>query len=241
MAKPRIGITTNLFLTEGGILAGTRRQYVSDAYIQAVLCAGGIPILLPVIADQEAIAEQAAMIDGLLLSGGGDVQPQLFAEEPVAQLGTVFPERDAQELELVKLAMTSAKPILGICRGCQLLNIALGGNIYQHLSPDEAYVQHDQRSPGHYAGHTVLLANGSKLAGLWGDTIMTNSFHHQAVKAPAPECRISARTKDGVVEAIEHETATFVVGVQWHPELMFDKHPAMLAVFTEFVNAANRK
>ena len=239
MARPLIGITTSQFLTEGGILAGTKRQFVSDAYIQAVICAGGVPVLLPIIADRAVIAEQIAAVDGLLLSGGGDIQPQLFGEEPVPELGTVIPERDMQELELVKLALASAKPVLGICRGCQLLNVALGGSINQHLA--EVKVQHDQQSPGYYAGHTVILENGSRLAELWGNMVITNSFHHQAIKAVAPGLRISARTKDGVIEAVEHETAAFAVGVQWHPELMMDKHPAMLDLFTAFVNTANRK
>ncbi|MBP2635978.1 MAG: glutamine amidotransferase [Firmicutes bacterium] len=241
MAKPRIGITANQFLTEGGILAGTKRQYVSDAYIRAILCAGGVPIVLPVIADQGTITEQADMVDGLLLSGGGDIQPQLFGEEPVCQLGRVLPERDRHELALVKTAVTAAKPILGICRGCQVLNIALGGSIYQHLSPEETNLQHDQQSPGYYAGHTVMLEEGSKLASLWGTVVMTNSFHHQAIKMAAPGLSITARTKDGIVEAVEHDTASFIVGVQWHPELMLDSQSTMLDLFTTFVKAANRK
>lgn len=239
MAKPLIGITASQFLTTGGIMAGTKRQFVSDAYIQAVLCAGGVPVLLPIIAEQAAIAEQIAAVDGLLLSGGGDIQPQLFGEEPKRELGTVLPERDMHELELVKLALASGKPVLGICRGCQLLNVALGGSIDQHLA--EAAVQHDQQSPGDYAGHTVILENDSRLAGLWGDTVMTNSFHHQAIKVAAPGLWITARAKDGVIEAVEHEAAPFAVGVQWHPELMIYKNPAMLALFTAFVNATNRK
>ncbi|WP_094603753.1 Putative glutamine amidotransferase [Sporomusa silvacetica DSM 10669] len=239
MAKPLIGITTSLFLTEGGIMNGTKRQFVSDAYIQAVLCAGGVPVLLPIIAEQAAIVEQIAAVDGLLLSGGGDIQPQIFGEEPMRGLGTVLPERDTHELELVKLALASGKPVLGICRGCQLLNVALGGSIDQHLT--EATVQHDQQSPGDYAGHTVILEHDSRLAGIWGDTVMTNSFHHQAIKAVAPGLWITARAKDGVIEAVEHETAPFAVGVQWHPELMIYKNPAMLALFTAFVNTANRK
>lgn len=241
MAKPRIGITMNQFVTESGILTGLKRQYVSDAYIQSVLRAGGVPVLLPIIEGKEAIKEQAAMIDGLLLSGGGDVQPQLFGEEPERQTGTVLPERDAHELALVKLAMVASKPILGICRGCQVLTIALGGSIYQHLSPELAVIQHEQQSLGSYAGHTVELADNSKLAKLWGNYVMTNSFHHQAVKVAASGFSITGRTKDGVIEAVEHETAPFVIGVQWHPELMVDNHPKMLQLFSAFVKAAKWK
>jgi len=239
VAKPLIGITTNQFLTEGGIMAGTKRQFVSDAYIQAVFSAGGVPVLLPIIVEQAVIVEQLAVVDGLLLSGGGDIQPQLFGEEPVRELGKVLPERDMHELELVRLALASGKPVLGICRGCQLLNVALGGSVTQHLA--EATLQHDQQSPGDYAGHNVVLEKGSRLAGLWGNTVMTNSFHHQAINKAAPGLRITARAKDGVVEAVEHETAAFGVGVQWHPELMITKYPAMLKLFTAFVNTAYRK
>lgn len=241
MVKPRIGITASQFLTEGGILAGTKRQYVSDAYVRAILWAGGVPVVLPIVDDQEAITAQADMVDGLVLSGGGDIQPQLFGEEPVCQMGKVLPERDKHELALVKITVTAAKPILGICRGCQLLNIALGGSIYQHLSPVETNLQHDQQSPGYYAGHTVMLEEGSKLASLWGTEVMTNSFHHQAIKLAAHGLSITARTKDGIIEAVEHDTAPFIVGVQWHPELMLDSHPNMLDLFTAFVKAASRK
>lgn len=241
MPKPLIGITANQFLTEGGIMAGTKRQYVSDAYVRAVLCAGGVPVLLPIITDQAAIEQQLAAVDGLLLSGGGDPQPQLFGEEPVPELGKVIPERDMHELLLIDLALKADKPVLGICRGCQLLTIALGGNIHQHLSADKASIQHDQNSPGDYAGHTVLLERGSKLAKILGEQVLTNSFHHQAVNDLGRGLRVSARAKDGVIEAIEHETADFVVGVQWHPELMIDKEPIMLELIKAFVAAANRK
>lgn len=241
MAKPLIGITASQFLTEGGILAGTKRQYVSDAYVQSVLLAGGVPVLLPILTDEAAIQGQLAAIDGLLLSGGGDIQPQLFGEEPVRELGTVVPERDKHELALTNLAVSAGKPVLGICRGCQLLNVALGGTIYQHLTAEQAAVQHDQRSPGDYAGHTVLLERDSQLAALFGNSVMTNSFHHQAIHAVAPGLRVSARAKDGVIEAVEHQTADFIIGVQWHPELMIYKHPDMLALFKAFVGAAMRK
>ena len=239
MAKPLIGITADLFLTEGGLLAGMKRQVVGDAYIQAILAAGGVPVLLPVIAVQTAIAGQLAAVDGLLLSGGGDIQPQLFGEEPVPELGTVLPERDTHELELVKLALASGRPILGICRGCQVLNVALGGSITQHLT--NPGLQHEQRSPGDYAGHTVLLEANSKLAGLWGEAILTNSFHHQVIGRLAPGLSVAGQSRDGVIEAVEYAAKPFVIGVQWHPELMLEKYPAMLALFAAFVGAVNWK
>ncbi len=241
MAKPLIGITVNQFLTQGGTLAGTKRQFVSDAYVQSVLRAGGVPILLPIITEQAVIEQQLQVLDGLLLTGGGDTQPQLFGEEPVRELGEVIPERDFQEILLAKMSLAAGKPMLGICRGCQILNIALGGTIYQHLTADEATVQHDQNSPGDYAGHTVVMEAGSKLAAILGLQVLTNSFHHQAVKGVAAELRVSARTQDGIIEAIEHVTADFAIGVQWHPELMIDKYPNMLNLFKEFVGVAERK
>ncbi|SCM78544.1 Glutamine amidotransferase type 1 [uncultured Sporomusa sp.] len=241
MRKPLIGITANQFVTEGGIMAGTKRQFVSDAYVRSILSAGGVPVLLPIITGQSAIEQQLAAMDGLLLTGGGDLQPQLFGEEPVPALGKVIPERDTHELLLVALALKADKPVLGICRGCQVLAIASGGTIYQHLSADEAAIQHDQNSPADYAGHTVLLEPGCKLATILGDKVMTNSFHHQAVKSAGRGLTVSARAKDGIIEAIEHETAAFAVGVQWHPELMIDSNPAMLALFEAFVSAAGRR
>jgi len=238
VGKAVIGITTNQFTTENGIMAGAKRQFVSDAYVQAVSAAGGVPLLLPIITSQAAIEQQLAVVDGLLLSGGGDAQPQLFNEEPAWELGRVIPERDSHELALVRRALAVSKPILAICRGCQMLNIALGGTIHQHLSAAEAFIQHDQQSPGDYAGHTITIEMGSKLASILGTSVLTNSFHHQAVKAVAPGLAVSARAKDGIVEAIEHRTAAFAVGVQWHPELLLAKQPGMIELFTAFVNAA---
>jgi putative glutamine amidotransferase len=241
VGKVLIGITTNQFLAEGGIMAGTKRQFVNDAYVQSVLAAGGVPILLPIINNQEAIEQQLVAIDGLMLSGGGDAQPQLFGEEPVCELGTVIPERDCHELELIRLSLAADKPVLGICRGCQMINIALGGTIFQHLFSSQSLIQHDQKSVGDYAGHTVIIDPGSKLAGIIGEETMTNSFHHQAINAAAPGLQVSAKAKDGVIEAIEHTTADFVIGVQWHPELMIQKYPVMLELFKRFVSAADRK
>lgn len=241
MPKPLIGITTNQFLTESGVMAGTKRQFANDAYVQSILCAGGVPVLLPIITDKAAIKRQLAAMDALLLSGGGDAQPQLFGEEPVRELGKVIPERDSHELLLVKQALKAGKPVLGICRGCQMLAIALGGTINQHLTAGEGAVQHDQNSPGDYAGHTVFVEPGSKLANILGEKIMTNSFHHQAIKDVASGLKVSARAKDGVIEAVEHQSADFVIGVQWHPELMIHRQPVMLDLFKAFVSAADRE
>ena len=238
MRKPIIGITANILITEGGALPGTEKAAVSNDYIKAIENAGGVPIVLPVVTDKELIRCQAELIDGLLLSGGYDADPLLFGEEPAEKLGYVYPERDYHEIELIKAAYNANRPILGICRGIQVINIAFGGTLYQDLAEIQGGIKHMQNAPKDVATHTVRVIANTILHTLFGDNIVTNSFHHQAVKDLGSDLIISAKTKDGVVEGIEMTGKHFVVAVQWHPEMMASSHLGMKSLFREFVAKA---
>lgn len=211
------------------------------SYVQAIENAGGLPVVLPPIENVEMIREYLEHIDGLLLTGGVDVDPLLFGYEPVPEMGRIDPYRDFFEMHLAKAALEKGMPILGICRGCQLLNIAAGGTVIQDIPSAlgrDKVIKHSQTAPRWYATHTVEFTAGSKLERVFGTrNLSINSYHHQAIKDPAPGFTVTALAKDGVVEAIEKEDHPFLIGVQWHPELMFQRNPIFTNLFKSFVEA----
>lgn len=237
--SPIIGISANLLPIENGPFQGRERAAVVYDYVQAVKLAGGIPILLPIIEGEQAIQQQVDLIDGLLLSGGYDVSPLYYGEEPQRDLGEIRPERDAYELALIHTAYASQKPILGICRGLQLLNVAFGGTLYQdipHALPTS--LQHNQKAKPEEASHTVKLVEDSLLQQLMKTpSLLTNSYHHQAIKEVAPGFQVNARAHDEIIEGIEKIGNLFILAVQWHPELMMMKHPNMQKLFQGLVAA----
>ncbi len=217
-------------------------------YADAVREAGGVPWLLPTFApgsvDEELVGLYVDRLDGLLLSGGPDLAPRYFGEEPHRDLGQVSPERDAIELLLARAALERDLPVLAICRGVQVLNVAAGGTLYQDVSSQvEGAIQHRQLAPRWHASHGVVVDNDSYVGRIFRtreSCLVVNSFHHQAVREPAPGFVITARSADDVVEAIEGTEHSFAIGVQWHPEMMVEHSPAMLAPFRALVAAAGR-
>ncbi|MCX7970485.1 MAG: gamma-glutamyl-gamma-aminobutyrate hydrolase family protein [Negativicutes bacterium] len=200
------------------------RIYLNCGYYRAVTAAGGLPLVLPPVG--ECGAEQAAeLCHGLLLSGGGDLMPCWYGQQPHWQLGEVCPERDRLEIALVRAMVARGKPVLGICRGMQVLNVALGGDIHQDIASDARYfVQHRQRAKGHVGTHDLQIAAGSVLFRLSGEERqVVNSFHHQAVDRLAAGLRPVAWSADGLVEAVEDEQR-LLLAVQWHPERMAEHH-----------------
>lgn len=228
--KPLIGITASL---DKDIIKVNREN--SDA----ILRAGGIPFIIPYMVDTLLLTEITEILDGLLLTGGGDIDPTLFGEEPLPGLGSITPERDAMETTLINVMLEKDKPVLAICRGCQILNIAAGGNMYQDLySQRSQLLQHNQNAPRDHASHTLQILGGSKLHHIIGKTTCkVNSFHHQAVKDLAPHFVSTAVTQDGVIEAIESNNHSFVLGLQWHPECTAGKDRTSQTLFDSFVMA----
>jgi len=219
------------------------RFFIADAYCEAVVKSGGYPVILPGIAGVKISRPYLAAVNGLILTGGGDVDPVYFNEEPQLGLGEITPDRDRFEIMLVKAALRKNIPILGICRGAQVLNIACGGTVIQHIpSGVRKPLKHFQSAPRWYPTHKITVADNSRLAKIMGIRVArVNSFHHQAVRQPAPGFTACARSSDEVIEAIEHPGYRFVIGVQWHPECMVDKDKNSAQLFREFIAAAGSR
>ncbi len=187
--------------------------------------------------DPEQAVQDALTCDGLLLPGGGDMDPKFYGQERIPACGEPNLLRDAAEPLLLRAFLAADKPVLGICRGIQVMNAVLGGDLYQDIKPFE-HLPHN----GHWAKvHTVTVRRGTLLSRILGqDTVLVNSQHHQAVDRVAPGFTLAALSEDGIVEAIEKPDAGFCLGVQWHPEWLSDADPAMQSLFDAFVNACSK-
>lgn len=220
---------------------GENKMYINRAYCEAISLSRGMPVLLPVAEDEDLLSEMIDKFDGFLLSGGSDVDAVHWGEWNYKYNGEISPLRDRMELFIAKEAVAKDKPIFGICRGIQVLNVALGGTLYQDIysqNKEIELIKHSQNAPKWYATHKVKLKEGSIVQRAHGsDLIGVNSFHHQAVKDLAPDFIITARSEDGIIEAIEHEGCKFAVGVQWHPEHMWQKDLSFLNLFRCFVES----
>lgn len=229
--KPVIGISSSL---------NKQLLTLPTDNIHAISKFGGLPIVLPNYEETEAdlIVE---MIDGLLLTGGGDIDPILFGEEPHQKLGSITPERDAFEVAIVKEMLLRNKPILGICRGAQILNIAIGGDMFQDIytQTEENLLQHQQQAPRWHASHFVHVEDNTLLKSIaQKEKFKVNSFHHQANRRIPDEFVVSAVASDGVIEAFESKNHHFVMGVQWHPECMLLNNDEISAeIMKAFINA----
>jgi microsomal dipeptidase-like Zn-dependent dipeptidase/anthranilate/para-aminobenzoate synthase component II len=206
---------------------------LGQGYYKSVVAAGGVPVIIPPVADTDTIVNTLSRIDGLILSGGGDFNPLWTGEEPSPKLGGINKERDLPELLITRLAYNRQIPMLGICRGIQTLAIALGGEVAQDIS-DKATVKHSQNADRSEATHTVIIESDSKLAQIYNDErIAVNSFHHQAVKAAGEKFRVVAKATDGIIEAIESTEFKSILGVQWHPECLETGLPLFQWLVTE--------
>ena len=243
--RPLIGISCSMgqaiySLTQDNVPQMQHRM--NDSYIKAVTMAGGIPVILPNNLDVTCVEELARRLDGFILSGGDDVDPALFGERATAKLGTVIPRRDNFEIALVKQVMeTTNTPILGICRGIQVMNVAMGGSLHIDLPSDGKLCHSMGMYPRNVRTHSVQVVAGTRMEAIMdGTSGQVNSFHHQAIRDVADcfaVCAVSV--PDDVVEAVELPGERFVVGVQWHPEELVE-YPEAQKLFRSFVAAAQK-
>lgn len=231
-SKPRIGITTYLEPTVWGVWERDA-ALLPRVYLDAVVAAGGVPLLLPPVGTDPAVLD---LLDGLVVAGGCDVDPGAYDAEPHPETVDTRPGRDEHERVLISAALDRDLPLLAICRGLQMLNVTLGGTLQQHL-PD--VVAHDAHrpSPAVFGRTEVKVEPDSLTARIFGDGTSVRCYHHQAVDVVAPRLRVTARAGDGTVEAAEVEGHDFALGVQWHPE----EDPDDLRLFTALTAAARQR
>ena len=235
--KPKIGITT---FCEQRLVK--RYCLVSDHYVRSVRMAGGLPVLLPISPDMADAAPSLDGLDGVLFSGGEDVSPLLYGESPVQEVQDICPNRDAFEMALAREALARDLPMLGVCRGIQVMNVAAGGSLYQDIFSQLTHCL------GHYPKkiaveslyHTISIVQGTHTSRILGEApLAVNSFHHQAVKRLGDDFIVSAFSpEDKVIEAIEHPGKRFCIGVQWHAEDLTVEHPHFLKLFEGLVTAS---
>lgn len=236
-----IGISSSIIVDNSGSFAGYKRAYVNKDYVDAVIRAGGVPLIIPFSTDKEVIISQAQLIDGLILSGGHDISPYNYGQEPSQKIGETFPERDTYEMILLEESKKRNIPILGICRGFQLINVAAGGTLYQDLSLIPGNIlKHNQVSNPTLKTHKVEIKENSFISSIFGKETMVNSFHHQVINKVANDFIVVAKASDGVVEAIEHKTYKFLVAVQWHPEMLAVNCEKARELFSKFVEEAKK-
>jgi putative glutamine amidotransferase len=238
--RPIIGVTTY----DGKSPYDLPIVAVNTAYVNAVLQAGGLPVLLPNQLSREDWMELVPRLGGILLTGGGDIDPRHFSAAHHPMVGEVDEERDSLELPLLRFAVEEQKPFLGICRGCQVVNVALGGTLHTHI-PDQTQtdIRHDcyPDLPRTHIAHPVRVEEDSRISQIFGEPILqVNSLHHQGIRDLASVLKPVAYAPDGLIEAVELPGHPFGYAVQWHPEWLTDQQPTR-NLFSAFVEAAARK
>ena len=233
---PLVGVTTSITVGQT-----PERAYVNSAYLHAVQQAGGVPVLLPPQLSKSSLERLVRGLDGLLLTGGGDMDPATFGEPPHPTLYDVAPPRDALETQVTHMALEKRTPLLAICRGVQVLNVALGGSLYQDVATEPGTeIQHSQKEARDQATHKVTVAQGSRLSRvLGGEDLEVNSFHHQVIKLLGRGLVPVAWAPDQLIEGVElDDDSRWVLGVQWHPEHLVGHSEPARRLFSALVTAA---
>lgn len=248
MKKPVIGITCNYDFHDAiGTMTnlggpGQDWDYLAMDYANAIVRAGGVPVILPNTEKPEVLDDFVRTLDGVICSGGSDVDPHLYGEEPGGFCGPVFVRRDRQEMQIIRTAYAAKLPLLGICRGLQAMNVCFGGTLIQDL-PHETGTYHSIVVYSRNTGvHDVHLEKDSQLAKIYGKrTVKVNSLHHQGIRKLAENATVIGKTADGVIEAMSFSGGNaFCLGVQWHPEMMYDSRDQQ-KLFTAFIRACAKK
>jgi|SRR5690625_2527416 len=236
--KPIIGIVPS-------IDEESNQYYSNIENAEAIIRVGGLPYLLPYVTCNRDILRIVNIIDGLYVAGGNDVDPKYFNETPHEEIGEINPTRDIFELHLLKMMFKRNKPVLGVCKGMQMINVALGGDLYQDISSQykDELIQHKQRAKIVHPTHPIDVKTGTKLYRMIKKkNVYVNSYHHQAVRRLGRNVIVSSYATDGVIEAIESTAHTFVIGVQWHPEcLIVSEDPSFLALYEFFIHHCQKK
>lgn len=236
----KIGITAGLKLSKNSAFEKYDLSLVSDNYVKSITNVGAAPVILPVIEDDDIMTAQLEGLDGLVLTGGDDIYPDFYNEEMLEGCGEAVIERDLYEIKLTKKALELKIPIFGICRGLQVINVALGGTLYQDLQYiDGIRVKHVNKNQQQLKSHKAIINEGSFLGRIYNDEVWVNSFHHQAVKELGKGLKVSAMSSDGIIEAIEGVIDdTPIYAVQWHPEMLASKHDEdMIKLFDLFIKS----
>ena len=232
--KPLIGVTP-AYDYENGVIN------CHKDYCEAINKSGGAAIIISGFQDDDILLEIFERCDGFLISGGPDADPKHYGEKTLPFCGTISPYRDYLENFIIKKALECNKPILGICRGMQMLNVAAGGTLYQDIymqNKDKEILQHSQEAPKWYPIHDIHIEKDSIIwKSFQADTFSVNSFHHQAVKDLAQDFKSTSHSSDGIIESIEHKNHKFAVGVQWHPERMIETNLIYKRIFDEFIRS----
>ena len=242
--KPVIGVTPDFNAGDRQDMGGREPTYFLRArYVRAIEELGGIPLILPLVADSAARRRLLDSVDGVLLTGSGpDLPPRLYGERQQYKFPLVSERRASFELDVVHLARTRQLPVLAICGGMQTMNVAFGGSLFQDIpSQVTAALPHRQKAKAVHVSHKVNVTPGSLLRRIVARaSLMVNSSHHQSVKTVAPSLIASAVAPDGIVEAIESPAHPFFLGIQWHPEFLFERYTPHQRLFTAFLRAAKR-
>lgn len=236
-----IGISANIMIEQGDMFPGYERCYVNQDYIHSVIKNGGIPLVIPMNEDDSVIDAQMQLIDGLLLTGGQDVTPSLYEEDPQEKLGETLLRRDLFDYALIKKAKEREIPILGICRGAQILNVYHGGSLFQDVSYRLVQtIRHWQSHNPTEKTHEVRVFPNNHLAEIFTEgRFFVNSFHHQVINKIAEDFVVTAQSNDGAIEAFESTTYDYMLGIQWHPEMLW-RESSMDALFTDFINHSRK-
>jgi putative glutamine amidotransferase len=246
--RPTIGVTTQTLQAIDGIPAGLPLSVVmNERYYEAVATAGGAPVLVPLLKEEDALRATYDACDGILIPGGVDMDPATYGETPHEKLGRIDPDRDRVELQITRWCIEDKKPLLGLCRGLQVINVAQGGTLFQDLDAQlDGAIRHDYFPTygfeREHLSHDVAVEPSSRLHSLVNlDQLPVNSMHHQGVRQLGRGLLACARSSDGLIEAVESTNGHWMVGVQWHPEVFENTDPHTRDLFRGFVDAARER